>query len=108
MARRKLSVEDRIRALEEKKKFALEQAAKRIEALYNARIDLLREKGLKKPKERRGPLSPKVRVDLARDRYVFFRTRFWEHMGLPPEQAKAKAEIEYEKWRRKWIEEMFQ
>jgi hypothetical protein len=94
---RRISLEERIKRLEENKAFAVEQATKRASALYQARIDLLREKGLKKKKA--GPLSLKQRVELGRDRYIFFRTRFYEYMGFSHEEAQRKATEDYENYR---------
>jgi hypothetical protein len=98
---RRISLEERIRRLEENRKFAVDQAVKRVNAIYNARIDLLREKGL--PEKRTGPLSLEQRVDLGKDRYVFFRTKFYEYMGLPPEKARRRAEDEYAAYRERYL-----
>jgi hypothetical protein len=99
---KRLSVEERIRRLEENRQKAVEQAVKRINAIYNARIDLLREKGLK-PRKRKGPLSLQQRVELGKDRFVFFRKRVYEYMGTPPEEAQRRAEADYEKFRGKYL-----
>jgi hypothetical protein len=101
---RRISIEERIKRLEENRKFAIDQAVKRVNAIYDARIDLLREKGI--PAKRTGPLSLAQRAELGKDRYIFFRTRFYEYMGLPTEQAKAKAKLDYEKYRARYLKTM--
>jgi hypothetical protein len=101
---RRVSIEERIKRLEENRKFAIDQAIKRVNAIYDARIDLLREKGI--PEKRTGPLSLAQRVELGKDRYIFFRTRFYEYMGLPTEQARARAESDYKKYRGRYLEAM--
>lgn len=100
---RKISIEERIKRIEENKEFAIKQAEKRIEALYNARIALLREKGLPKKEERVAPRSIEEIVEKGKDRYVFFRQKFYEFMGDSPEMAKLKAERDWEKYRFKWL-----
>jgi hypothetical protein len=89
---RRISVDERIRRLEENRKFAIDHTVKRVNAIYNARIDLLKEKGL--PTKRTGSLSLEQRVDLAKDRYVFFRRRstsIWGYRQWKPEEELRKS-----------------
>lgn len=103
---RRLSVEERIKRLEENRKFAIERAVRSINAIYDARIALLLEKGLPKRGKRLVPRSLEEMAEKGKDRYVFFRTKFYEFMGLSPEEAHVKAEREYETYRKRWLKGM--
>jgi hypothetical protein len=100
---RRLSIEERIKRLEEKKTVAIAQAVRRINAIYSARIDLLREKGLPSKKPEPDSLSLKQRIDLAKDRHVFYKTRYYMYMGLPQEEAQRMAEEEFIRYRTKYL-----
>jgi len=100
---RRISIEERIKRLQENKAYAMEQAAKRVAAIYQARIDLLRERGLPPKEERMVPRSLPEMVAKGKDRWIFFRTRFYVHMGLSPSEARGKAEREYEKYKAKFL-----
>jgi len=101
---RKLTLEERIRRLEQNRDAVIEQRVeafrKRITALYDARIDLLREKGLPEAKPAENTEEMMVK---AKERYVFFRYRFYVRMGLSEAEARRKAEQDYENYRVGWL-----
>lgn len=105
---KKLSVEERVKKLKDERESVIEKRVEkfrsRMEALYDAKIDLLREKGL--PPKKTGSLSIEGMVAKAKERYMFYRYRFWIHMGLPEDKAKAKAEVEYIKYKAGWLSAM--
>jgi len=104
---RRISLEERIRRLEENKEYFIKQRVeafeKRLRAMYNARIDLLKTMGPKtKPKEKVHRTLEEM-MDKAKERYIFFRKRFYEYMGLDPDEAKRRAEYDYQKYRQRWL-----
>jgi len=109
MPRKRLTAEERIKRLIENRDYIINQRVegfkKMFTAIYDARIDLLREKGLReaKPARKVAARTLEEMMEKAKDRFIFFRTRFYVHMGFPEHIAKAKAEEEYEKYRMKWL-----
>jgi hypothetical protein len=98
---KRLTLEERIRRLEEEMTVAIAQAVRRTNAIYRAKIDLLREKGL--PPKKPDSLSLEQRVNLGKDRYVFYKTRYYMYMGLPKEEAQRIAEEEFMRYREKYL-----
>jgi hypothetical protein len=101
-------IKDRIKRLEENKEFAIHQATEKFErnmrAVYDARIDTLRaiESG-----QLTGKIKPAEGVKRSlegaisdgKDRYIFFRTRVYERMGMTQSEASSRAAREYERYR---------
>ncbi len=106
---RRITVEEKIKKLRENRNFIIKQQVeafrKRLTATYNAKIDVLEKFGLKEtPTERKrvGGRTVDQMMEKARERYVFFWTKFYEHMGMDSQQARARAEETYIKYRLKW------
>ena len=111
MNRRK-TVEEKIEELEENRepyvKIKVEAFEKRLRATYQAKIDLLREKGLPETKtqRKRAKRSIEEMMNMAGDRSIFFRTRYYEYMGLSPEEARRLAKRDHERYCMGWTRSM--
>ncbi|MFB0543216.1 MAG: hypothetical protein ACETVR_00395 [Candidatus Bathyarchaeia archaeon] len=109
MARgRRISAEERIKELEENRESYIrrkvEAFEKRIRATYQAKIDLLREKGLPETRtqRRRAKRSIVEMLNRAGDRSIFYRLRYYEYMGLSPEEARKNAERDHKRYCMGW------
>ena len=107
MTRRK-TVEEKIRELEDKRESYIrrkvEEFEMRLRATYKAKIDLLREKGLPETRtqKKRAKRGIKEMMNKAGDRSIFFRTRYYEYMGLSPEEARKNAERDHKRYCMGW------
>ena len=105
---RRISAEEKIKKLEENResyiKRKVEAFEKRIRAMYQAKIDLLREKGLPETRTQRKRAKRSIREMLNRagDRSIFYRVRYYEYMGLSPEEARKNAERDHERYCMSW------
>ncbi|MBA7684846.1 hypothetical protein ES703_93259 [subsurface metagenome] len=106
---RRIPVEEKIKRLREKRNVIIEQKAeafrKRFTATYDAKIDVLEKFGLKETATERKKVGGRTidqMMEKMKERYIFFWTKFYEHMGMDPQQARARAEEIYAKYRLKW------
>lgn len=103
---RKLTVEERIKRIEENRErliaSRLEKVRKHLNAVTDAKIDLLREKGVPQKPARSPGRSLDVMMAKAEERYKFFRYRYYIHIGVPEAEARQKAAEDYAKYRLEW------
>lgn len=103
MTRRK-SVEEKIKELEENRephiRRKVEEFEKRLRAMYQAKIDVLREKGLPETRTQRKRAKRGIgeMLNRAGDRSILFRTRYYEYMGLSSEEARNSAKRDHERY----------
>lgn len=106
---RRITAEEKIKKLRENRNFIIEQKEeafrKRFTATYDAKIDVLERFGLKETKAKRKKVGGRTidqMMGKGKERYIFFWTKFYEHMGMHSQQARARAEEIYTKYRLKW------
>lgn len=106
---RRITAEEKIKKLRENRNFIIEQKEeafrKRFSATYDAKIDVIEKFGLKETKTERKKVGGRTidqMMGKGKERYIFFWTRFYEHMGLDSQQACARAEEIYTKYRLTW------